>query len=217
MSDWSVVADRPREKLARKGPEALSDAELLALLLRTGGRGRTALDLAESLLRDLPEGADAGFARLRRVAGVGPVRAASLAAAAELARRKRPDPRPVIDTPAAAAAHAPGEVRTARKEHFVVFCLNARRQLAHRETVSVGTLSASLVHPREVFLPAIAHAAAAIVALHNHPSGDPSPSAEDREVTRRLQRCGELLGIPLADHVVLAEGSHFSFREHGLL
>lgn len=209
--------ERPREKLMRRGPECLSDAELLALLLRTGSRGRSALELAESVLRDLPEGAGAGFERLRRVRGVGPVRAAALAAAGELSRRCRPDPRPLVDSPRAAAGLVPASVRGARKEHFVILCLNARRQLVHQETVSIGTLSASLVHPREVFSPAIAHGAASIVAAHNHPSGDPNPSAEDREVTRRLARAGELLGIPLADHVVLSDSSFFSFREHGLL
>lgn len=213
----TLAQERPREKLARRGPEALSDAELLALLLRTGSAGRSALELAEGLLREVPEGSAAGFERLRRVRGVGPVRAAVLAAAAELARRARPDPRPLVDSALAAAGQVPAEVRSARKEHFLVFCLNARRQLVHRETVSVGTLSASLVHPREVFAPAIAHAAAAVVAVHNHPSGDCAPSSEDREVTRRLQRAGELLGIPLADHLVVSDGAWFSFREQGLL
>jgi DNA repair protein RadC len=212
-----VNAERPREKLARRGPEALSDAELVALLLRTGMRGRSALELAEGLLRDLPEGPGAGFERLRRVRGVGPARAAALAAAAELGRRGRPDPRPVVDCARAAAGLVPAAVRGARKEHFVILCLNARRQLVHCETVSVGTLSASLVHPREVFSPAISHAAAAVVAVHNHPSGDPTPSAEDRDATRRLRRAGELLGIPLADHVVVSETGFFSFREHGII
>ncbi|MEK7382889.1 MAG: UPF0758 domain-containing protein, partial [Elusimicrobiota bacterium] len=159
------IEERPREKLARRGPEALSDAELLALLLRTGASGCSALELATGLLRDMPEGAAAGFERLRLVRGVGPVRAAVLAAAAELARRSRPDSRPVVDSARAAAGLVPAAVRAARKEHFLVFCLNARRQLVHQETVSVGTLSASLVHPREFFSPAITHAAAAVVAV----------------------------------------------------
>jgi DNA repair protein RadC len=213
----SFPEERPREKLARRGAEALSDAELVALLLRTGTAGRSALELAEGLLRDLPEGAGAGFERLRRVRGVGPVRAAALTAAAELGRRGRPDPRPVVDSARTAAGLVPAAVRGARKEHFLILCLNARRQLVHHETVSIGTLSASLVHPREVFSPAISHSAAAVVAVHNHPSGDPTPSAEDRDVTRRLQRAGELLGIPLADHVVVSESGFFSFREHGIL
>lgn len=211
------VSERPREKLARRGAAALSDAELVALLLRTGSSGRSALEVAEGLLRDMPEGAGAGFERLRRVRGVGPVRAGVLCAAAELGRRARPDPRPVVDSARTAVGLVPAAMRAARKEHFLVLCLNSRRQLVHQETVSVGTLSASLVHPREFFTPAIAHAAAAVVAVHNHPSGDPAPSAEDREVTRRLSRAGELLGIPLADHLVVCDGGWFSFREQGLL
>lgn len=211
------LPERPREKLARRGAEAMSDAELIALLLRTGASGRSALEVAEGLLRDVPEGAGAGFERLRRVHGVGPVRAGVLCAAAELGRRARPDPRPVVDSARTAVGLVPAAMRAARKEHFLVLCLNSRRQLVHQETVSVGTLSASLVHPREFFSPAIAHAAAAVVAVHNHPSGDPAPSAEDREVTRRLSRAGELLGIPLADHLVVCDGGWFSFREQGLL
>jgi len=127
------------------------------------------------------------------------------------------DPRPVIDTARAVAGIIPANVREASKEHFLILCLNARRQLVHLETVSIGTLSASLVHPREVYSPAITHSAASVVAVHNHPSGDPTPSAEDREATRRLQRAGGLLGIPLADHVIVSASGFFSFREHGLL
>lgn len=176
----SLVAESPRARLLRLGPESLSDDDLTAVILR-GGRP-------------------------------------ALAAAAEQARRGRAlDPRPVVDGARAAAGLVPPEVRAARKEHFLVLCLNARRQMVRLETVSVGTLSASLVHPREVFTPAIAHGAAAVVVAHNHPSGDPSPSAEDREATRRLSRAGELLGIPLADHVIVAESSYFSFRESGIL
>jgi DNA repair protein RadC len=141
-----------------------------------------------------------------------------MAALNEYAKRTRDnDPRPVIDSARAVAGIIPAAVRSARKEHFLILCLNARRQLVHTETVSIGTLSASLVHPREIYSPAIVHSAAAVVAVHNHPSGDPTPSAEDRDVTRRLQRAGELLGVPLADHVVVSESAFFSFREHGLL
>lgn len=185
--------ERPREKLARRGPEALTDAELVAVIL-----GVNAVR-AESIIKE-------SSARGRE------------GALEEYAKRRRAfDPRPVVDGARAAAGLVPAEIRCARKEHFLVLCLNARRQLLRVETVSVGTLSASLVHPREVFSPAISHGAAAVVAVHNHPSGDPSPSAEDREATRRLQRAGELLGIPLADHVIVSESSFFSFRESGLL
>jgi DNA repair protein RadC len=201
----------PQEKLITRGPEALSEAELISLVLRVG------LEDAAALLGAFPEGFCADFVRLKKAPGLGVRKAAALAAAAELGKRQKLDMRPIIDNARAVVGLVSGEVRMAAKEHFLIFCLNARRQLVHQETVSVGTLSASLVHPREVFSPAITRGAAAVVALHNHPSGDPAPSAEDREVTRRLQRAGELLGIPLADHVVISESSYFSFREHGLL
>ncbi len=188
-----MVEERPREKLARRGPEALTDAELVSVILGVPA------SRAEAIVRD----------------GAKPGRESALE---EYARRRRAfDPRPVVDGARAAAGLVPADVRCARKEHFLVLCLNARRQLLKLETVSVGTLSASLVHPREVFAPAIAAGAAAVVAVHNHPSGDPAPSAEDREATRRLQRAGELLGIPLADHVIVSESSFFSFRESGIL
>ncbi|MDX6769284.1 MAG: DNA repair protein RadC [Elusimicrobiota bacterium] len=210
--------ERPREKLARRGAATLSDAELVALLLRTGAPGRPALAVAEDLLRECPEGPGAGYARLRRVPGVGPARAAALSAAAELARRlKDEDPRPPVPDGRAAAALFPTALRAAKKEHFHGLYLDARRRLLHQETISVGTLSASLVHPREVFAPALSCSAAAVIVAHNHPSGDPSPSEEDREVTRRLRRAGEILGLPLLDHLVVAGGRWFSFREHGLL
>jgi len=183
----------PAAKLASRGPECLTDSELVSVILRCSG------ERAESIVKDAPttgrEGALQEFAK----------------------RRRAFDPRPIIDGARAAAAAFPADARVARKEHFVVLCLNARRQLIKTEIVSVGTLSASLVHPREVFGPAIVAGAAAVVAMHNHPSGDPSPSAEDREATRRLQRAGELLGIPLADHVIVSESSFFSFRESGIL
>jgi len=183
----------PREKLARRGPEALTDAELVVVILGVN-EARAASIVKESSGRGRE------------------------AALEEYAKRRRAfDPRPVVDGARAAAGLVPAEVRCARKEHFLVLCLNARRQLLRIETVSIGTLSASLVHPREVFSPAISNGAAAVVAVHNHPSGDPSPSAEDREATRRLQRAGELLGIPLADHVIVSESAFFSFRESGLL
>jgi len=212
--------ERPREKLARSGPEALSDQELLALILRTGYSGRSVMDLAAALLRDFPGGLPgAGFPALRRVKGVGRSRAAALVAAFELARRfsGRQDHRPVLDCPARVLEAVPGAVRSGRKEHLLAFYLNARSQLVGQETVSIGTLSASLVHPREVFSPAVAGAVAAVIVVHNHPSGDCAPSADDRDTTRRLSRAGELLGIPLLDHIIVAGAAFFSFREHGLL
>lgn len=204
-------------KLSREGAEALSEEEILGLLVGAGRVTEKVRDCVRRVVAEFPEGASAGFARLRRIKGLGLRGAATLAAAAEFARRGPADPRPVIDTPRAAAGAAPLQLRTARKEHFMIMCLNARRQLALLETVSIGTLSASLVHPREVFSPAIVNSCAAVIALHNHPSGDTSPSEEDREVTRRLQRAGEILGIPLSDHIIVSASGYFSFRESGLI
>ena len=212
--------ERPREKLARTGVEALSESELLALILRAGYAGRGVLEVAAEVLTACPEGLHrAGYEKLRRLKGVGGSRAAALAAAFELARRLagERDWRPVLDSPARVAELLPPAVRAGRKEHFIAFYVNARSQLLHWETVSIGTLSASLVHPREVFAPAIAHSAAALIVAHNHPSGDCSPSPEDKDATRRLSRSGELLGIPLLDHLIVAERGLFSFKEQGLL
>lgn len=180
-----------RRKLTERGPHALTDAELWAVVMRCD-EAKAACFVAD---------------------GTTP----AALAVKELGRRAYGnDPRLEIDG-AKAAAGAFGDKRSARKEHFLVLCVDARRRLIHRETVSIGTLSASLVHPREVFGPAIEHRAAAIIAMHNHPSGDTSPSAEDKDATRRLQRAGELLGIPMLDHVIVSESGFFSFKEHGLL
>ena len=211
--------ERPRERLARSGPEALSDAELLAIVLRTGYKGRSVLEVAQDVLKALPEGLEkADLRALSRLKGVGPSRAAGIVAALELARRGRGgDGRVTLDSPARVLEQIPAAVRAGKKEHLLAFYVNARSQLIHQETVSIGTLSASLVHPREVFSPAIAHSAAAVIVAHNHPSGDCSPSNEDKDATRRLSRAGELLGIPLLDHLVVSSAAFFSFKDHGLL
>ena len=188
-------------RLQARGPEALSDAELVAVVLAVP------VEKAADMVRDVSAPPTAAGRNASR-----------MSALTEYAKRMRnTDPRPVIDSARAVAGIVPASGREANKEHFLILCLNARRQLTHLSTVSIGTLSASLVHPRECFFPAIEHSAAAIIAVHNHPSGDPTPSAEDRDVTRRLQRAGELLGIVLADHVVVSAMGFFSFREHGLL
>lgn len=213
------MIDMPREKLERSSIEALSDRELVALILRSGCAGRGVLELAGEVLAALPKGLEsADYRRLRRVKGMGRARAASMAAALELAKRQRGlDARPVLDRAERVAEQVPFATRAARKEHFLAYYLNARSQLIHSETISIGTLSASLVHPREVFSPSLSHCAAAVIVAHNHPSGDCTPSLEDKDATRRLQRAGELLGVPLLDHVIVSGRGFFSFREHGLL
>lgn len=218
LSDFHPV-ERPREKLSSRGPEALTDDELLALLLGTGCRGESSVEVAARLRAACSGGlAKAGVSELRRVRGVGAARAARVAAALELGRRLYArDARPVLDSAARVADQVPAAVRAGRKEHFLAFYVNARSQLVHAETVSIGTLSASLVHPREVFAPAISCTAAGVIVAHNHPSGDCSPSPEDRDATRRLCRSGELLGIPLLDHLIVSDRGFFSFKENALL
>ena len=213
--------DRPRERLFQLGPEALTDAELLALLLRTGARGASVLETAARLLED-----HAGLAGLSRSSalelvgglGIGPAKAASVFASLEIGRRvagrRLREGAPIRD-PADVFRHFHPKLRAARQECFVVLLLDGRHRLIREELVSRGTLTASLVHPREVFRPALAACAAALILVHNHPSGDPTPSPEDREVTRRLARAGEILGVAVVDHVVVAERGYRSLREEG--
>lgn len=216
-----MSSDRPRERLDALGAEALSDAELLALLLRTGARGADALVIASRLLAS--RGGLAGLARadggdLAGMAGVGPAKIASLRACLELGRRlaaRRLEAGAAIRSPADVFRHFHPRLRHAAQERFFVVLLDGRHRVLRHELVSQGTLTASLVHPREVFRPALRESAAALVLVHNHPSGDPTPSREDREITERLMRAGEILGIPVLDHVVVAERGYSSLREEG--
>jgi DNA repair protein RadC len=213
------VTPRPREKLATRGSAGLSDAELLALLLGSGVRGRSALRIARFLARQHPaELACWSLARWRRVPGIGPARAAALAAAFEIGRRAQEVPAAgsPIRGPEDVLRHV-RDLRRAKREHFVVLILNARHELQCREVVSIGSLNASIVHPREVFLPAILHSAASVVLVHNHPSGDPEPSEEDIAISRRLVQVGELVGIGILDHVIIATRGVVSLRSRQLL
>jgi len=210
---------RPRERLRSQGVARLSDADLLALVLGSGVSGRSVARIACRLARRRPDQlAQWPLARWMMTPGIGLARAAALVAAFELGRRAadRPGERAPIRGP----EDVLGQVRDlvqARREHFVVLLLNARHELQCRETVSIGSLNASIVHPREVFLPAILHSAASVVLVHNHPSGDPEPSEEDLGITRRLVQVGELVGIAVLDHVIVAGRGHVSFRARQLL
>ena len=210
---------KPREKLRARGPAALSVTELIALLVGSGSAGRSGFRIARALARRSPtELATWSTARWLLTPGIGPARAAALTAAFELGRRA------AELTASSAAIRGPDDVLAqvrdlsrARREHFVVLLLNARHELQCRETVSIGTLNASIVHPREVFLPALLHSAASVVLVHNHPSGDPEPSEEDLSITRRLVQVGELVGIGVLDHVIVASRGLVSLRSRRLL
>lgn len=214
---------RPRERLCKDGADALSDAELLAIILRTGFHSVTAIDLAAQLLthcRGLKGLVDAGAEELARVKGIGPAKAAQIKAALEIGRRLATTAgpqRPVIRTPGDVSGLMMEKMRHFDREHFKVLNLNTKNQVIAVETVSIGSLNASLVHPRELFKNAVKRSAAALILVHNHPSGDPSPSREDIEVTRRLMEAGKLLGIEVLDHVVIGDLKYVSLKEEGVI
>jgi DNA repair protein RadC len=213
--------ERPRERLLRAGPEAMKAEELLAIILRTGYRGHGALEVARDILsqHSVLELLTMPFPRLCALRGMGISRAATLRAAAELVRRtdKNADSSlPVIQSMSDVAAQTL-EIRDKKKEYLMAFFLNARHQLIARETISIGTLTASLAHPREIFAPAIGKAAAGVILVHNHPSGDPSPSDEDVRLTQRIAQAGKIMGIELLDHMIVAETGAYSFKTAGKL
>ncbi len=211
--------ERPREKLMRYGPGKLADEELLALLLRTGARGKGVLELAGELLRRFggAELAKAGFAELKAAPGLGPARACEIAAAFELGRRYLGGKKAGIYLKPRDIWEELRDIRDQKKEHFVVFFLDTRNQEIKREIVSIGTLNYNLVHPREVFEPAVKNLAASVIVAHNHPSGCLEPSDEDLSLTKRLAQAGKLLGIELLDHVIVAREGFMSFKQKGLL
>jgi DNA repair protein RadC len=215
--------DRPRERLLREGAAHLADAELLAILLRTGTEQETSYELAQRLLAafgDLRGLAQASHAELTKLKGIGQVKAIELHAAFELGRRviggtsKRGAvirlPRDVADLMFPELAHL-------TQEHFVCLFLNTKNHVIGKQTIFVGSLDASIVHPREVFKEAIKRSSASVICLHNHPSGDPTPSREDIAITRTLREAGELIGISLLDHIIIGDGRYVSLKEQGYL
>lgn len=211
--------ERPRERMMRYGPDKLSDEELLALLLRTGKRGTGVMDFAGELVKRFGrEGLSrAGFAELKSAPGLGPARACEIMAAFELGRRVLGGKRTAVYLKPRDVWEELRDIREQKKEHFVVFFLDTRNQELKRDIVSIGTLNYNLVHPREVFEPAVKNLAAGVIVAHNHPSGCLEPSDEDISLTKRLSEAGRLLGIELLDHVIVAKGGWLSFKEKGLL
>jgi DNA repair protein RadC len=222
-------SDRPRERLRERGAAALSNPELIAILLRTGIKGQSAIQVAQQLVMkflSLEELARAPLEALASVKGVGLTKAIQLKAAFELARRlseSTRDRQRAISSPEDAAAVVREEMRTLDREEFGVLLLNTKNGLIKRCPVSRGSLNASIVEPREVFKDAIAASAASMILVHNHPSGDPTPSSEDIAITKRLVKAGELLNISVLDHVILGqrvtgrEEDFVSLKELGLM
>ena len=217
------IPDRPRERLFRLGAAALTTTELVAILLSTGGAGRSAPDVASALLAtggpDWPDLLRRSPSELARTPGVGPAKAARIAAALELGRRllEQRTERVRIHTPADVYRWFAPRMADLAAEEFHVLALDSQSGVLRDLAVTRGILNSSLVHPREVFRGAIAEAAAGIIVVHNHPSGDPTHSADDRAVTRQLVEAGRILDLPVYDHVVIGRGRYVSFAESGLL
>jgi DNA repair protein RadC len=221
LKNWPE-AERPRERLLRQGANALSDAQLLGIILRTGTGGRTAVDVGRDLLErfgGLNGIAQAGINELTTVPGIGSAKAAEIKAAIELGRRHLKPTMAGISFCASkeVADFYQPRLRDARKEEFRCILLDTKNRLIREETVSTGSLTASLVHPRETFKSAVRESAAAVIFVHNHPSGDTKPSQEDILLTRRLVQAGDLLGIKVLDHVIVGDGNHFSFKDNGMI
>lgn len=209
--------DRPRERLRDKGANSLSNAELLAILLRTGSRGRSALHVAQTLLenRDLHGLVRASLTDLKRAPGVGEVKAIQIAAAIELGKRiaaLTPEARPAVNAPEDAVNLLMPDMRFLAVEEFRMVMLDSRNNVLGVERVSTGTADSSMAHPRDVFRPAIAANAVAVIVAHNHPGGSADPSAEDRSVTRRLTDAGALIGIDVLDHIIIGDGRWTSMK-----
>lgn len=213
------AGERPRERLLEKGPASLTEAELIAVILRTGARGKSAVDLGRATLRKYGSlrslsRRDAG--ELAGNPGFGPAKAAAIVSAFELGRRAASEtekPRPRFRSSADVASHFLPLTRGLKREVFRVVMLDSAHRIMGAKTITVGTLNLAVVHPREAFRAAVMESAAALVLMHNHPSGDPAPSEEDVRLTRQFVRAGEDLGIPVLDHVILGDGRHYSFAD----
>lgn len=224
IKDWPKD-DRPREKLLNKGAQALSDTELLAIILRIGNAstGESAIDHARLLLgqfdgfRGIEE---ASVRELEKIKGIGPAKIAQIKACLEIARRvgnHKWEAGQPLRSSEDVFHHFRHDLEKEKREIFYVVLLNNKNKKMREVKISEGSLTASLVHPREVYNPVIRESAAAVIFVHNHPSGDPAPSQEDIEITRRLKEVGEVMGVRVLDHVVIGHDRYFSFSDRGML
>ena len=216
--------ERPYEKCLKWGESALSDSELLSVIIRTGSRGEKSTDLAARVLKAGPDGLlnliHMKIEELMKIRGIGQVKAIQLKCVGELARRISSTTRhlaPVFHEPQEIASFYMERLRHESKEHLLLAMFDRKNMLLSDKILSVGSSNASIISPGEVFKTALENQAEYIILLHNHPSGSPNPSKEDREVTFRIRECGELLGIPLMDHIIIGDNCYFSFREQDIL
>jgi DNA repair protein RadC len=221
VKDWPEN-ERPRERLMAYGPASLSEAQLLAIVIRSGRSGRTAVDLGRDLLEHFGSLAGVEQAAIKEICmvkGIGPAKAVEIKAAIELGRRYQ---KPSIAgasfcSSLDVAGYYRPRMKDLKQETFRCALLDTKNKIIREEMISIGSLSASLVHPRDSFKSAIRESAAAVIFIHNHPSGDVKPSQEDILLTRRLVQAGEVLGIQVLDHIIIGDGSYFSFKDQGLV
>jgi DNA repair protein RadC len=215
--------ERPRERMLQYGPQALSNAELLAILLRTGTYSESAVTLAQRILSecgDFRSLVDMSKDQLTQIKGIGNAKALQIQASIELGRRlarSTHNEAVTIRSPESVANLMREELRYLQKEHFVCLFLNTKNHVIGQETLSMGSLNASIVHPREVFRAAIKRSSASIICVHNHPSGDPTPSPEDIQLTHRLVEAGSIIGIEVLDHIIIGDFKFVSLKEQGFM
>ena len=213
--------ERPREKLIQKGPENLKDEELLAILIGTGIEGKSVLEIAKQILRKYSKKRllQMKYEDLSKIKGIGPAKACIILASQELVKRAlkiEDSGLPIVQTVNDVALQV-GYIRDKSREHFIAIYLNARNELIFRKHIFIGTLNASLVHPREIFKEALEHNAASVILVHNHPSGDPTPSEDDLEITKRITEAGKIMGIDILDHIIISKNKILSFKSKGLI
>lgn len=212
--------ERPRERLMKSGASALSDSELLAIILRTGSRQENIITLCQRLLKEynLKQLSQINLNQLMKIHGIKESKASQIAACFEIARRLESfndGEKLKINSPEDVYRRIYPMMREQKKEMFIELCLDTKNQVIKEGTISIGSLNANIVHPREVFKMALAESAAHIIVAHNHPSGDPTPSREDIEITKKLVETGSIMGITVLDHVIIGDGRHFSMKEAG--
>src|SRR5699024_7730183 len=212
-------ADKPRERLLNYGPDKLTNQELLAILINSGNRNESSISLASKILKNLQsirELRDVTFEELTSINGIGKAKAITILEFIELAVRMHTHSREedkYIRSPKDVSDILMEKVRYYNQEHFIVLYLTTKNMVIEEKTLFIGSLNSSIVHPREVFREAVKRSAAAFICVHNHPSGDPTPSNEDIEVTKRLRECGDLIGVDFLDHIIIGDGKYVSLKE----
>ncbi len=223
MSNNILNDEKPRERLLSKGAKSLSTYELIAILLQTGSKEKSVIQLSKEVLESFLNFADmkeATINKLKETKGIGTSKACKILAAIELGERvltAKPSEKIDVSSPWAVADYIMYDLQYLKQEHFVVLFLNHKNIIIGKKTIFIGSLDKTIAHPREIFKFSYQYAAAKIICVHNHPSGNPKPSKQDIQFTKKLMEISSLLDIPLIDHIIIGDGSYFSLKEHGII